>query len=118
MKLISFSFNPDSSTCSGCDDKSLLRRASYFIPIFCFSQYVVFPSSQLSSKPSTKSNMLCNAQQVNQTWSTNSKFFSFNSVLKIVNLPFCIPKVHSTSFLIDSNHSDILTNWCNSICPV
>ena len=52
--------------------------------------------------------MLCKAQQLKQTSSTAHSDCNRIPVLSILHLPFKVPKVHSTSFLIDSAHFDHL----------
>jgi hypothetical protein len=70
----------------------------------------VVPFSHSSAKPSSNKKRLCNAQQVCQIESVTSIPCNLIPVLIILNLAFNIPKVHSTSFLIDSIHSENLNS--------
>jgi hypothetical protein len=64
------------------------------------------PYSHCSSSPSTSRSQLCKAQQVSHILSALRMLCNQIPVLSILHLPFTIPKVHSTSFRIDSIHSD------------
>lgn len=69
------------------------------------------PSHGLSY-PSTSKSLLCNAQHVAQIMSTDWTACKRIPVFNILHLPFIIQNVHSTSFLIDSNHSDHqISSW-------
>ena len=54
--------------------------------------------------------MLCKEQHVSHNWSHESNFENLNPYFKIVSLFFMIPNVHSTFFLMLSNHSANLMN--------
>ena len=70
------------------------------------------PIIQHTAFPSTSSNMLWNAQHVSQTLSGSVTPCIRMPDFKIRQRPFSIPKVHSTSFLSDSSHSDHLS-YCS-----
>ena len=56
--------------------------------------------------PSISNNQLCNAQHISQTLSTASTPSRQIPDFNMPHLPFKIPKVHSTSFRMDSTHFD------------
>jgi hypothetical protein len=55
-------------------------------------------------RPSTSNNMLWKAQHVSHTPSLTSVLCNRVPVFRIRPRPFKIPKVHSTSFHMDSSH--------------
>ena len=62
------------------------------------------PFSHPLLKPSTSSNMLCKAQHVSHTLSAACVECNRIPVFRMRHRLLSIPKVHSTSFLSDSNH--------------
>ena len=83
------------------------------LPCFCFyqsslliSQLEHAPRSQFFWRLSVNNVMLCKAQHVFQISSHLSMLLALTPHRKTQKRTFRIPKVHSTSFLIDSSHSE------------
>ena len=66
---------------------------------------VGIPLLQEVESPSVSNSQLCSAQQARKILSAHSTLIKRMPVFSICHLPFRMPNVHLTSFLIDSSHN-------------